>query len=95
MLTPILVFGVLFQSAWHRPWTEILVPESERAHAVQQQEHRRQEQDRERFAQKYKNLVDAIQRFSDTYNKAHGNTWPVKEAEALRKACHDLEHNMH
>jgi hypothetical protein len=43
------------------------------------------------FERKYQALVKAMNAFAEKYNDSKGNTWPVKEVEAVRKAFRDLE----
>src|SRR5262249_15731648 len=46
------------------------------------------------FTERFNKLVDAIRTFADEYNKGQGNIWPMRQAEALRKAYRELDHSM-
>jgi hypothetical protein len=46
---------------------------------------------RRQFESKFNALVDALLKFSDAYNKGGGAVWPLKEANAVHRAYHDLE----
>jgi hypothetical protein len=43
------------------------------------------------FKKRFNNLVNAVAEFAAVYNDAHGQVWPAKKAEVLRKAMKDLE----
>jgi|GEM_PF-6337023 len=43
------------------------------------------------FERRYQALVKAMNGFAEKYNETKGNTWPVKEVEAIRKAFRELE----
>lgn len=43
------------------------------------------------FRERFQKLVDALERFADVYNRGRGAVWPLKEAEAVRKAYRSLE----
>jgi hypothetical protein len=44
--------------------------------------------------QRFNKLVDSLRHFVDAYNRGQGNVWPMKEAEALRKAYRNFERSM-
>jgi hypothetical protein len=43
------------------------------------------------FEQRYNNLVEAVARFSRSYNGGKGALWPAKDALALQKAMRELQ----
>jgi hypothetical protein len=43
------------------------------------------------FHQRFNDLVDAVAGFAAEYNQNHGQVWPAKKAEALRRAMRALE----
>lgn len=46
---------------------------------------------RAQFEKRYQELVDAMNLFARKYNDTKGNVWPMKEADAIRKALKRLE----
>jgi hypothetical protein len=51
----------------------------------------RQERERRQFEKTFNKLVDALGSFSSRYNGGHGQTWPAKEAEELKRAIRELQ----
>jgi hypothetical protein len=92
MLT-LICCGLLFQQDRGRSLDHFLVVEAGKTHAVEQQQRRENIEEKRRFSEGFNNLVDALRRFADAYNGGQGEVWPVKEADALRKAYHELERN--
>ncbi|MEO8026861.1 MAG: hypothetical protein ABI823_10320 [Bryobacteraceae bacterium] len=45
----------------------------------------------ERFTERFNHLIDAMQAFTEEYNKAPGAVWPQKKAEAIEQAFRDLQ----
>jgi len=43
---------------------------------------------------RFQKLVDALQRFAEEYNRNGGRVWPLREAEAVRKAYRDFDLSM-
>jgi hypothetical protein len=43
---------------------------------------------------RFQRLVDDLQRFADEYNRSGGRVWPLREAEAVRKAYRDFDLSM-
>jgi hypothetical protein len=51
----------------------------------------RVQQERREFEKSFNKLVDALGSFSSRYNGGHGQTWPAKEAEELKRALRELQ----
>jgi hypothetical protein len=49
------------------------------------------EAQRRQFEFQFNQLVDALIRFAERYNEGHGTTWPLHEADKLRKAMVQLQ----
>ena len=43
---------------------------------------------------RFQTLVDALQKFAGEYNRNGGHVWPLREAEAVRKAYRDFDLSM-
>jgi hypothetical protein len=43
---------------------------------------------------RFQKLVDALQKFAGEYNRNGGRVWPLREAEAVRKAYRDFDRSM-
>src|SRR4051812_3631934 len=43
------------------------------------------------FADKFNQLIEAINGFANRYNEGKGNVWPRREADKLRKAWRQME----
>lgn len=46
---------------------------------------------RSEFERRYSGLVKAMNTFAEKYNQSKGTVWPLKEADAVRKAFRNLE----
>lgn len=51
----------------------------------------REELQKRQFELKFNKLVEAVARFAKQYNDGKGHTWPLHEAERLRKAMSELQ----
>jgi len=79
---------LLFQPSDVRYADEVRLPDAVRG--TQEYETREGGQERRRFEQRFNQLVDALTHFASAYNQGHGQVWPHKQAEAVRKAYRDL-----
>jgi hypothetical protein len=93
ILMPIL-WAHLFQRDLMRPLDELKMTNPAKVEAMTEPQHHVADLQRRLFEERFRKLVDAMQRFADTYDKAHGNVWPLKEADALKKACDNLERSL-
>jgi hypothetical protein len=93
MLTPIL-WMLLLQQDPTRTLDYLRMTNPQKFHEMSEPQARVAQLQRHLFEQRFQKLVDAVQRFSDQYNKGRGYVWPLKEAEALRKAYRNLERSM-
>ena len=85
------ICSLLLQSDPIRSLDAITMVNAARSRAIEAQQRQTQEQVRREFEHKFNRLIDALQKFTEEYNRAPGQVWPVKNAEALSKAFRDLE----
>ena len=85
-----LLFGCLLQIDAANPFdaTARMAAASARANEIQ---HRNaSDQERRDFEEKFNKLLDALQGFSQEYNKSRGSVWPAKKVEAVNRALREL-----
>src|SRR5262245_44968269 len=73
------------------PEVRVIDGNVEMAQVMEQKQRLADELEKRHFEERFNTLVNALQSFAKEYNKGHGNVWPLRQAEALQKACHDLE----
>jgi uncharacterized protein involved in tolerance to divalent cations len=91
MLLTTVLWAQLFQADPVRRLEALTEQNTARAEAMTEPQRRVAELKQRLLEERYRKLVESLERFTGEYNRWHGNVWPTKEAEALRKACHDLE----
>lgn len=74
-----------------RPFDEFLAKEQAIAKAKSRHEKQVIDQERAEFANRYNDLVKALQTFEAEYKKSDGLVWPVKAASEVSKAMRKLE----
>ena len=93
MLTPIL-WMLLLQQDPTRTLDYLRMTNPQKFYEMSEPQARVAQLQRHLFEQRFQKLVDALQRFSDKYTQGRGHVWPLREAEALRKAYRNLERSM-
>lgn len=93
MLTPIFWLLLLHQDTIHRVG-DFFVIEHAKPQTIEEAQRRQNEREIRLFELRFDKLAEALRQFATEYNKTHGNVWPLKQAEALRKASRDLDHSM-
>jgi hypothetical protein len=86
-----LLWGCLFQSDPVRSLEALTMANT--ANARNEELHRKDASDQERrqFEEKFNKLIDALQGFTQEYNRSNGHVWPAKKVEAVNKALRELE----
>ena len=93
MLTPIFWLLLLHQDTISRVG-DFFVIEHAKTQTIEEAERRVNEQEIRLLEHRFDKLADALRQFAAEYNKTQGNVWPLKQAEAVRKASRDLDRSM-
>ena len=86
-----LLWGCLFQSDPVRPLDALIMENAARSQTQGLHQKNPSDQERRRFEEKFNKLIDALQDFTQEYNRSKGHVWPIKEVEAVNKALRELE----
>jgi hypothetical protein len=86
-----LLWGCLFQSDPVRSLEALTMANAASARAEELHRKDASDQERRHFEEKFNKLIDALQDFTQEYNRSNGNVWPAKKVEAVNKALRELE----
>jgi hypothetical protein len=95
MLTTLICCALFFQRDAASMLDELRLSHPEKVRAMSESERSNTDLQQRAIQQRFQKMVDALQRFAEEYNKGGGHIWPLKEAEAVRKAYHNLERSMY
>ena len=94
MLAALVLTAGLFQFSAQDPVRgndmALLVMSAQAAAQAQPPQEAASREEKRRFEEKFNRLIDALMDFQKEYNASKGLVWPVKKAEALKKAIRDL-----
>ena len=86
-----LLWGCLFQSDPVRSLEALTMANAANARAEELHRKDASDQERRQFEEKFNKLIDALQGFTQEYNRSNGSVWPAKKVEAVNKALRELE----
>lgn len=92
MIAPFFLTLMVFQQFdLNRPIDHVVAKQEAEFKAEEAERQRGVALARAEFAQRFDNLVFALQAFEAEYRKSRGQAWPKKQADELSKAMHKLQ----